>query len=90
MKESEIETHLRQVVEARGGRCVKFNPDYSRGWPDRLVILPKGILFWVELKAPGGRLSPAQMVAHEELRRLGQRVETVWSKEQAEGLLNGK
>ena len=84
-----VESYLRRVVESYGGRCVKFLPDYARGWPDRLVIFPEGILVWVELKRPhGGRLSPAQIVAYEELRRLGQRVEVVWTVERARYLVD--
>ena len=85
--ESEVEAYLRRHVEAQGGVCKKFMPDYARGWPDRIVVLP-GVLVWVETKRPvDGRLSPGQLVAHEDLRRLGQRVEVVWTKEQAEALV---
>ena len=86
--ESEVESHLRKLTESVGGQCVKFLPDYKRGWPDRILLLPAGLLVWVETKRPeGGRLSPAQLVAHETLRRLGQRVEVVWTKEAADRLV---
>ena len=86
--EKEVELCLRREVEKRGGRCVKFLPDYARGWPDRLVLLPGGVLAWVELKRPrGGYVSPSQRVAHETLRRLGQRVEIVLTKERARELV---
>lgn len=50
--------------------------------PDRIVILPHGTVVWCELKRPSGdKLSGAQMVRHEELRRLWQRVEVLWSRE---------
>ena len=87
--ESEVERHLRVRAEAEGGRCVKFLPDFSRGFPDRIVLLPHGVLVWVETKRPvGGRLDPAQNVAHVLLRRLGQRVEVVWTKEEADSLVD--
>ena len=83
--ESEVEAYLRKRVRAAGGQCVKILPDYHRGLPDRLVLLPGGTVVWVELKRPvGGRVASAQRVAHETLRRLGQRVELVWSKEDAD------
>ena len=86
--ESEVESHLRKRIESVGGQCVKFIPDYKRGWPDRLLLLPAGVLLWVETKRPvGGSLSPAQLVAHEQLRRLGQRVEVVWTREDADRLI---
>lgn len=86
--ESEVERYLRERVESVGGKCIKFLPDFSRGYPDRILMLPHGILVWVEMKRPvGGRVDPAQNVAHTILRRLGQRVEVVWSKEEADGLI---
>jgi hypothetical protein len=86
--EREVETYLRNRVKALGGKCIKLIPDYARGYPDRLVILPGGVLIWVETKKPrGGRLSLMQRVCHGELRKLGQVVEVVWSKEDADRLL---
>lgn len=83
-----MESYLRRKVESLGGICVKFLPDFARGFPDRIVILPGGVLVWVETKRPvGGKLDPAQNVAHVLLRRLGQRVELVWSNEDADRLL---
>ena len=88
--EKEVEAYLRRRVEQAGGRCVKFIPDYARGWPDRLVLPPGGTLVWVELKRPsGGIVAPAQRVAHEELHRLGQRVEIVLTQEEVDDLLTG-
>ena len=86
--ESEVEAYLRRKVESLGGMCVKFLPDFARGFPDRIIILPNGVLFWAELKRPGGgRLDPAQNVAHTLLRRLGQRVEVVWSRDDVRKVL---
>ena len=88
--ESEVEGYLRKQVERRGGVCIKFLPDFSRGFPDRIVLLPGGILIWVETKRPvGGKLDAAQKVAHVLLRRLGQRVKVVWSKDEVDELLDG-
>lgn len=87
-RESDVESYLRKRVEQAGGQCIKFLPDYARGFPDRIVLLPGGVLVWVELKRlQGGKLSPAQKVQHMTLRRLGQRVEVVWTKEQADALV---
>ena len=87
--ENEVEGHLRRRVEKAGGVCVKFLPDFARGFPDRIVLLPGGVLVWVETKRPqGGVLSPVQKVQHVLLRRLGQRVEVVWTKDQADDLID--
>ena len=86
--ESEVERYLREQVEKLGGKCIKFIPDFSRGFPDRIVILPHGMLVWVETKRPvGGHIDPAQNVQHVLLRRLGQRVDVVWTKEEVDNLL---
>lgn len=86
--ESEVEACLRRHVEQAGGECRKFSPDYARGWPDRVLLLPGGVLVWVETKRPqDGRLSLAQKVAHIKLRRLGQDVRVVWTKAEAEALV---
>ena len=87
--ENEVEGHLRRRVEKVGGVCVKFLPDFARGFPDRIVLLPGGVLVWVETKRPpGGVLSPVQKVRDVRLRRLGQRVEGVWTKDQADDLID--
>lgn len=87
--ENEVEGHLRRRVEKAGGLCAKFLPDFARGFPDRIVLLPGGVLVWVETKRPqGGVLSPVQKVQHVLLRRLGQRVEVVWTKDQADDLID--
>ena len=86
--ESSVEQYLREQVEKLGGKCVKFLPDYSRGFPDRVLLLPGGITVWVETKRPvGGRLDPYQNLQHVLLRRLGQRVEVAWSREDVDSLL---
>lgn len=88
IREREVEDYLRRRVEDRGGICDKFIPDNKPGMPDRIVMLPGGVLVWVETKRPkGGRLSELQKLRHRQLRALGQRVEVAWTKEQADALL---
>lgn len=87
-REREVELRLVNLVSVHGGQCLKFVPDQAPGMPDRLVLMPGGVTVWAELKQPkGGRLSPLQKWRHEQLRKLGQRVEIVWTKEQAEALV---
>ena len=45
------------------------------GVPD-LILIKSGRCFGLELKAPGGRLSDAQRLAHHEMRAAGAMVET--------------
>lgn len=82
--EKDIERKLVAGVETLGGLCFKIGQD---GWPDRLVVLEGGRVVWVELKRPTGRLSALQRWRSATLRRLGHRVETLWDKEDVQGLL---
>ena len=80
MRESAIERHLVWHVERLGGRAYKFTSPSNRGVSDRVVCLP-GVTWFVELKAPRGRLSPLQVIFAQEMERLGQRYACLWSKE---------
>ena len=72
MKEAAVEARLRQRVKALGGMAIKISPISQAGLPDRLVLLPGGRAFFVELKRPvGGRLSAIQLVVHPRLEALG-------------------
>jgi hypothetical protein len=80
MLESTIEDTLRKGVIALGGLCLKFTPEGKTGVPDRIVALPDGRTIYVELKAPGGRVSPMQAYIHEELRKRKHDVRVLKSK----------
>jgi len=71
LKESYIERMLKKKVEQAGGKALKFVSPGWAGAPDRLVLLPGGLVKFVELKAPGRKPRPIQLKRHEELRALG-------------------
>lgn len=71
MKESSIEHRLKVEVERLGGKCLKFVSPGVVGVPDRLILLPGGRCIFIELKAPGKKLSPVQEYRAKELRALG-------------------
>lgn len=59
--EREIEAKLVAMVEAAGGKCLKWVCPGWAGVPDRICLLPGGKVFFVETKRPkGGRLSKLQ------------------------------
>lgn len=61
MIESEIEKRfVRMVRNELGGKAYKFVSPGNSGVPDRLVTLPGGVIWFVELKTDKGRLSPSQ------------------------------
>ena len=81
MRESEIERYFNWAVQRLGGRTYKFHSPNNRGVSDRIACLPGGETWFVELKAPRGRLSPLQRVFLDEIKGLGCNYEIVWSKE---------
>ena len=81
MRESEIENHLVWHVERMGGKAYKFRSPSQRGVSDRIVCLPDGQTWFVELKAPRGRLSVLQQLFAGEMQLRNQKYACLWSKE---------
>lgn len=76
--EKEIEGKLRQMVENHGGLCMKWVSGWS-GVPDRIILLPGGLVMFAETKRPkGGRLSRLQEWWRKKLRGLGFWSVVVW------------
>jgi hypothetical protein len=84
VRERTIEQYLTQRVRAAGGIAYKFSSPGRGGVADRIVCLPNGQTWFVELKAPGGRLSPLQKIFADDMARLGQQYVCVWSKEEVD------
>lgn len=55
-----IEAYLRERVKELGGKAYKFVSPGNSGVPDRLVCLPGGKVFFVELKGSGKKPTPLQ------------------------------
>lgn len=72
-KESEktLEARLVREIEARGGMALKYTSQFHRGIPDRICLIPPGILTFVELKSTGQKPTKLQEHAMEKLTRLG-------------------
>ena len=77
---------MRRVKEI-GGIAYKFVSPSNRGVADRLVVLPQGVVWFVEVKKEGGRLSTLQNIFIAEMQRLQQNVRVVWSKEDVDQLI---
>lgn len=71
MQEKKIEQKLVAIVKKMGGICPKFVSPGFDGMPDRLVLLSGGRFAFIEVKAPGKKPRPLQIVRHEMLKRLG-------------------
>ncbi len=66
--ENQIEKRLCEGIKDLKGLCWKFVSPGRTGVPDRIVILPTGQVFFVELKSPNGYPSPIQRMIHEMLK----------------------
>lgn len=71
MLEKYIEQRLVTEVKKIGGLALKFSSPGFDGVPDRLILLPKGKMAFVELKAPGKTLRPLQEKRRRQLESLG-------------------
>lgn len=71
--ESSLESFFHQRVRLLGGRAFKFAP-IVKGNPDRIVLMPGGHIYFVELKREGETTDPAQKVWHDRAAELGTRV----------------
>lgn len=88
MREKAVEAKLTRAVKAEGGMCPKLVSPGTDGMPDRMVLLPKGRIGFVEVKAPGKKPRPLQQRRHEQLRDLGFTVSVLDDPEQISEILD--
>ena len=89
MLEARIEDYLSQRVIDAGGMVAKMVPVVA-GLPDRLVILPGGVIKLVELKSPTGRLRPVQVAWHKKAAKRGVRVPVLSSRAEVDQFMKGE
>lgn len=83
-----IEKTLNAEVKSLGGWSLKLLCQFVTGLPDRLVLLPGGVIFFIEVKSTGKTASPVQKLVHKRLRRMGFTVHVVDSLKQLYEILN--
>ena len=71
MREKELERKLVKAVKSMGGICPKFTSPGFDGMPDRLVLLPKNRIAFVEVKRHGKLPTTLQLSRHGMLQKLG-------------------
>lgn len=69
--ERDIEQKLVKAVKAKGGLAPKFVSPGFDGVPDRIVLLPRGRIAFIELKAKGRKMRPLQVRRKRQLEGLG-------------------
>ena len=72
MRESELERILTIEIRKLGGRTYKWTSPGNAGVPDRIVFMPGGSIYFVELKTDTGKLSAQQKIQINRLQNLGQ------------------
>ena len=86
--EKQIEQSLVKAVKNMGGIAPKFVSPGFDGMPDRIVLLPHGVMAFVEVKAPGKKPRPLQVSRHGWLRHLGFKVYVLDDMNQIGGILD--
>lgn len=82
--ESTIEGVVANIAKKKlGVHSIKLNVVGSRGWPDRLFLIPGGKPLFIEFKRPGGKTRKLQDHTHQIMRNLGYEVEVHDNKEDA-------
>lgn len=87
VRESYIEDYLIARAKARGGLLRKVKWIGRHGAPDRVLMLPGGIIIWIELKAPGEVPEDHQLREHKRMRDMGQVVMVIDSLDGVDRLL---
>lgn len=85
--EKTLERRLAAEVRRLGGMAVKQTAQYHRGLPDRIVLMPHGLTYFVELKSTGRRPTDLQRTTIAELAGLGFPVRVIDSTEGLDAFL---
>lgn len=62
---------MKDRLEKLGCMVLKFTSPGNAGVPDRLVLVPGGIVWFVELKRDNGKLRPLQAIWKERIESMG-------------------
>ena len=84
LMERDIERYLVRRTIEHGGVAYKWVSPGHVGVADRIVLLPGGVVWFVELKTAKGRLSPWQKLFAAEMRRLEMNYIVIRSKEEVD------
>lgn len=78
VSEKQVESYLKKKMErVVGVLCWKFISPGISGVPDRAILLPHGLVIWVEVKRPGAKPRPMQSSIHSLMAKYGHIVLTV-------------
>ena len=90
MTEKAVEARLVSGIRALGGIAYKFTSPGNVGVPDRVVILPGGEVWFVELKTETGRLSTMQEHQIKRMINIGARVAVLHGSEDVKRFMENR
>ena len=82
-----LEKKLCDKVGKLGGWAIKFLPFLVSGLPDRICLLPGGVIFFAEIKTSNKEATPLQKLIHKRLRKLGFIVYVIDTSEQIKEII---
>lgn len=90
MIESEkiLENKLKDIIKDLGGLYIKLLANYIKGLPDRVCLLPGGILFFAEIKTTKQKPEKMQQYIHSKLKQLGFKVFVIDNSEDLKAIKN--
>jgi hypothetical protein len=88
ISEKLLESKLAAAIRALGGWSLKLWSVSVTGLPDRMVLMPGGVIRFVELKSTGKKPTPRKLVVHSQLRQLGFDVDVIDTEQQLQQFLN--
>lgn len=87
-KEGVVQKYAKERFEAMGGLVRKLSYENRVGAPDLLVILPRGVIWFVEVKKDENtKPDPHQLREHERMRKRGANVFVIGSFKQVDDLI---
>lgn len=84
VRERDIERWLVSQIKRMGGEAFKFVSPGNDGVPDRMVCMPGGKIYFIELKTEEGGPSKVQIYQIRRFRKLGCNVRIISGREEAE------
>jgi len=88
MLERDIEAKVCDYAKQRGLLVYKFTSPARAAVPDRMFIMPNGVIFFIEFKREGAKATAPQKREHERLRGHGVAVYVVDNVPEGKGIID--
>ena len=82
-----LEKKLADGIKKIGGWTLKLLSTHIAGLPDRICLVPGGIVFFAEIKTTKKKPSKIQLFIHEKIRKIGFEVYVVDTSEQIKEII---